>query len=256
MNGTVAAMALYAGQGVGQVSDVSPAAQVVSELTDQAAVLPRRKPERERTPRAKLRRTSRPAGRDQRDARSGWSRCAERKRIRMDSRALGRSRQPGTRAARGPSPRPGRPTASRASSRVRNASMRMIRPFLNVHTCAQLRSSPTPLPRPRACSWRTTITLSPASIPPMRQASSPRTSPSNEARRNGDLGIDAVQGVIDGGGNRASGNGDPRPVRERDLPPDRRFPTRPKPSTPPGCGVAQKYRFGREATSRFAWRAQ
>ena len=32
----------------------------------------------------------------------------------------------------------------------------------------------------------------------------------NEARRNGDLGIDAVHGVIDGGGNRASGNGDPR----------------------------------------------
>jgi parallel beta-helix repeat protein len=32
----------------------------------------------------------------------------------------------------------------------------------------------------------------------------------NEARRNGDLGIEAVEGVIDGGGNRASGNGDPR----------------------------------------------
>jgi hypothetical protein len=32
----------------------------------------------------------------------------------------------------------------------------------------------------------------------------------NEARRNGDLGIEAVHGVIDGGGNRASGNGDPR----------------------------------------------
>ncbi len=32
----------------------------------------------------------------------------------------------------------------------------------------------------------------------------------NRAKRNGDLGIDAVQGVIDGGGNRASGNGDPR----------------------------------------------
>ena len=30
------------------------------------------------------------------------------------------------------------------------------------------------------------------------------------ARRNGDLGIEAVRGVIDGGGNRASGNGDPR----------------------------------------------
>jgi parallel beta-helix repeat protein len=32
----------------------------------------------------------------------------------------------------------------------------------------------------------------------------------NEARRNGDLGIEEVRGVIDGGGNRASGNGDPR----------------------------------------------
>ena len=32
----------------------------------------------------------------------------------------------------------------------------------------------------------------------------------NEARRNGDLGIEAVRGVIDGGGNRARGNGDPR----------------------------------------------
>jgi parallel beta-helix repeat protein len=32
----------------------------------------------------------------------------------------------------------------------------------------------------------------------------------NEARRNGKLGIYAVPGVIDGGGNRASGNGDPR----------------------------------------------
>jgi large repetitive protein len=31
----------------------------------------------------------------------------------------------------------------------------------------------------------------------------------NHARRNGDLGIRAVQGVTDGGGNRASGNGDP-----------------------------------------------
>jgi TolB protein len=31
----------------------------------------------------------------------------------------------------------------------------------------------------------------------------------NKARRNGDLGIDAVPGVIDGGGNRASGNGNP-----------------------------------------------
>ena len=32
----------------------------------------------------------------------------------------------------------------------------------------------------------------------------------NRARRNADLGIDAVQGVIDGGGNRARGNGDGR----------------------------------------------
>src|SRR6185312_880173 len=31
----------------------------------------------------------------------------------------------------------------------------------------------------------------------------------NQARRNGDLGIEAVSGVIDGGGNLASGNGDP-----------------------------------------------
>jgi parallel beta-helix repeat protein len=32
----------------------------------------------------------------------------------------------------------------------------------------------------------------------------------NRVVRNGDLGIEAVEGVIDGGGNRASGNGDPR----------------------------------------------
>ena len=32
----------------------------------------------------------------------------------------------------------------------------------------------------------------------------------NEARHNGDLGIEAVRSVIDGGGNKASGNGDPR----------------------------------------------
>jgi hypothetical protein len=31
----------------------------------------------------------------------------------------------------------------------------------------------------------------------------------NRARRNGDLGIEAVFGVIDGGGNRASRNGNP-----------------------------------------------
>ncbi len=40
----------------------------------------------------------------------------------------------------------------------------------------------------------------------------------NGARRNRDLGIEAVPGVIDGGGNRASGNGDARAVRERELP--------------------------------------
>ena len=39
VTGTVAAMALYAGQGVGQVSDITSAAQVVAELTEQAAVL-------------------------------------------------------------------------------------------------------------------------------------------------------------------------------------------------------------------------
>jgi hypothetical protein len=32
----------------------------------------------------------------------------------------------------------------------------------------------------------------------------------NRAVRNGDLGIEAVRGLIDGGGNKASGNGDPR----------------------------------------------
>ncbi len=32
----------------------------------------------------------------------------------------------------------------------------------------------------------------------------------NRAVRNDGLGIKAVEGVIDGGGNRASGNGDPR----------------------------------------------
>ena len=40
---------------------------------------------------------------------------------------------------------------------------------------------------------------------------SPRTTLTrNEARHNGRLGIEAVKGVIDGGGNRASGNGDSR----------------------------------------------
>jgi nitronate monooxygenase len=42
VSGTVAAMALYAGQGVGQVSEVTPAAQVVAELARQAARLLRR----------------------------------------------------------------------------------------------------------------------------------------------------------------------------------------------------------------------
>ena len=74
------------------------------------------------------------------------------------------------------------PAASRASSRVRNASMRMIRPFLNVHTCAQSRSSAAPLPRPRACSWRTNDhALSRVNQLPWHQASSPRTSPSSAA---------------------------------------------------------------------------
>ena len=42
-------------------------------------------------------------------------------------------------------------------------------------------------------------------------AGSPTTTVTrNEARRNGRLGIFAVEGVIDGGGNRASGNGDAR----------------------------------------------
>jgi hypothetical protein len=42
-------------------------------------------------------------------------------------------------------------------------------------------------------------------------AASPSTTlTGNEADRNADLGIEAVRGVIDGGGNRASGNGDPR----------------------------------------------
>jgi parallel beta-helix repeat protein len=42
-------------------------------------------------------------------------------------------------------------------------------------------------------------------------ANSPTTTLTrNKARNNNDLGIEAVEGVIDGGGNRASGNGDPR----------------------------------------------
>lgn len=39
--------------------------------------------------------------------------------------------------------------------------------------------------------------------------SSTTTLTGNRARRNGDLGIEAVRGVIDGGGNTASGNGNP-----------------------------------------------
>lgn len=42
VSGTVAAMAMYAGQGVGQVTDVIPAAQVVAELAEEAARLLRR----------------------------------------------------------------------------------------------------------------------------------------------------------------------------------------------------------------------
>jgi hypothetical protein len=34
----------------------------------------------------------------------------------------------------------------------------------------------------------------------------------NEARRNADLGIEAIRGVIDGGGNKASGKRRPAPV--------------------------------------------
>jgi parallel beta-helix repeat protein len=40
--------------------------------------------------------------------------------------------------------------------------------------------------------------------------SSSTTITENRAVRNGGLGIRAVEGVVDGGGNRASGNGDPR----------------------------------------------
>jgi nitronate monooxygenase len=42
VTGTVAAMALYAGQGVGEVTQVTPAAQVVAELAQGAAQLLRR----------------------------------------------------------------------------------------------------------------------------------------------------------------------------------------------------------------------
>jgi NAD(P)H-dependent flavin oxidoreductase YrpB (nitropropane dioxygenase family) len=42
VSGTVAAMALYAGQGVGQVTAVTPAAQVVAELAQESAQLLRR----------------------------------------------------------------------------------------------------------------------------------------------------------------------------------------------------------------------
>ena len=39
----------------------------------------------------------------------------------------------------------------------------------------------------------------------------------NHAVHNHDLGIDAVSGVTNGGGNRASGNGGFAPVREREV---------------------------------------
>jgi NAD(P)H-dependent flavin oxidoreductase YrpB (nitropropane dioxygenase family) len=39
VSGTVTAMALYAGQGVGQVTEVTPAAQVVAELAQDTARL-------------------------------------------------------------------------------------------------------------------------------------------------------------------------------------------------------------------------
>ena len=39
VRGTIAAMALYAGQGVGQVAQVMPASQVVAELTQGAQLL-------------------------------------------------------------------------------------------------------------------------------------------------------------------------------------------------------------------------
>ena len=42
VTGTVAAMAQYAGQGVGQVTNLVPAAQVVAELTQGAEQLLRR----------------------------------------------------------------------------------------------------------------------------------------------------------------------------------------------------------------------
>lgn len=42
MSGAVEAMALYAGQGVGQVTDVRPAAQIVAELAGEAERLLRR----------------------------------------------------------------------------------------------------------------------------------------------------------------------------------------------------------------------
>ena len=42
VTGTVAAMALYAGEGVGQVTQVTPAAQVVAELAQGAERLLRR----------------------------------------------------------------------------------------------------------------------------------------------------------------------------------------------------------------------
>jgi NAD(P)H-dependent flavin oxidoreductase YrpB (nitropropane dioxygenase family) len=48
VTGTVAAMALYAGQGVGQVTEVIPAEQVVAELAQDTARLLRRRPRRDK----------------------------------------------------------------------------------------------------------------------------------------------------------------------------------------------------------------
>ena len=54
----------------------------------------------------------------------------------------------------------------------------------------------------------------------------------NRATRNAAIGIEAVQGVIDGGGNRANGNGDPRQCVTREMP---RAVCEVTPSKPPGC---------------------
>ncbi len=63
----------------------------------------------------------------------------------------------------------------------------------------------------------------------------------NRAVRNGDLGIEAVRGVIDGGGNRASGNGDGRQCVNVGC-----HYMVAKPSKPPGC----RSRRCRRRTSR------